>query len=630
MHPSGAATPDLRVSDHDSVAVESRWSELYRLLLAPGTVAYALAGTARSNKAIKVDSGDAAALMAEAERAGAGRAAWAVVAPLRPDLLVLDIDECADVVWPTLRDAAADVGASVAHCAASGRPDCLHVALACPTEPSRRQLITLITRLRQHHRLALPDTADIDIRGRKPIRLPGSASLKGQAPCVAVDEETLLPITAVAAASRASAAIALLPQQNSSRFVPSAPPLDNAGRTTDDGGGLQWESPRAWRARTPLSAEDWHVLNDSLLPDRSLAATSGAWCLWRHGLRSFAATRWWYERMPCFAKFRDRDVEAHQRRGGRGPMRWDSCQQHWNSIVRRAHAHKPDIPPADRAVIDAVLEEVTWWPEADLAATAALLVHHRFADGHGIHARPVARRDLSMLLHLTDGTATRALRELVHRGVLELVQQWPASNPRHANLFTLTVPSRLYRGNRAHDVTSPPASASLPHPLWGSLGHAVRRTWLLLTRCGSETTTSDLALLTGTSVGDSTYGLLHQLRTLEQVGLAERSGVGRGTTWAPRRDASLDDAARRVGADDRARQLSARVIAERRCWHAETRSEQARSRRGLDVLRSRLTHVDAEGALVAPMFDRRFGRRGERPKRMIRYADGSRHADGPG
>ncbi|MGK2321223.1 hypothetical protein ACSJLP_27480 [Gordonia rhizosphera NBRC 16068] len=610
------------MSDFDSIAVESKWCELYRLLLAPGTVAYALAPTARSNKPIKVNSGDAGALMSEAERAGAGHAAWAVVAPLRADLLVLDIDECADVVWPTLRDAAADVGAGVAHCAASGRPDCLHVALACPTDLAMQYLLRLVEDLRRRHGPALSETAGIDVRGRKPIRLPGSVSLKGHAPCVAVDEHTLAPITAIAAAHRAAAALEELPHtERVPRPTIAAPRLDDHAAAEDEASGLQWEAPRAWRARTPLSAEDWHVLND-LGADRSLAATDGAWRLWRHGLRSFAAARWWYERLPCFTKFRDRDLEAHRKRGGRGPMRWDACQSHWNSIVRRARAHQPEIPVADQAVIDAVLEELTWWPEADLAATAAALIYHRFADGHGIHARPIARRDLNTLMHFSDGTASRTLGELARRGVLTLVERWPANNPRRANLYTLTVPPRIYRGDRAHDVTSPPARTSLPHPLWGQVGHKIRRTWLQLTSLGQAVSTKALARTTGTPAGDHSHGLLQHLHTLETLGLVTRSGRGRGTLWQAAPGSTLDVAARACGATDRSRQISARVVAERRCWHSETRSEQARSKRGLQILRERLTHSDAT-ATVLPFPDaRRSSRHTSRHRRRVPQQDG--------
>lgn len=592
------------MSDRESVTAESRWSELYRWLLAPGTVAYALAPTGRSNEPVKVGAGNASELITEAEKAGAGRAVWAVVAPLRPDLLVVDLDECADVMWPAIRDAAEDYGAAVAHVAASGRPNCLHVALA-PTPAARIELVHTIARTFEFHRPALPASAAADIRGRKPIRLPGSCSLKGAAPCVSVDTDTLRPITAVAAARRAADAVQQTPPRVSDvntvatgnrAFV--SPSLESA----ESDSALQTEAPRAWRARQRLSAEDWSVLNNASTHDRSLAATEGAWRLWQHGIRSFAAARWWYERMPCFGKFRERDLEAHEQRGGRGPMRWEACGRHWSSIVRRARAHQPTIPAQDQAVIDAALSEVSRWNDYELAATAEALIHERFANGHGIHARPVARRDLSMLMHFTDGTATRVLRELQRRQLLQLVEQWPASNPRHANLYTLSIPSPIYRGKPAHDVTSPLRSPSLLHPLWACLGHTERALWTALSSSSPQQSTSSLATRLGLPRGDHSYGVLRALHRLAELGLVSRIGRGRGTSWTLNSAVTLDAAAEAIGAADRSEQLHARVIAERRCWHSETRSEQARSRRGLAVLRARLTHADAQPTSPAGLF----------------------------
>lgn len=621
-YPRYGATSDISVSV-DASSDETRWAELFRILLDPGVIAYALAPTGRANEPVKVNSGDAVDLMVEAERAGAGRAIWAVVAPLRADLLVLDIDECADEVWPTIRDVAADVGAGIAHCAMSGRPNCLHVALTVPTRLAHARLIEVIAELRSHHGPYLSVGAAIDVRGRKPIRLPGSASLKGHAHCTVVDEYTLAEITAIAAAKRAADAVAAIPTSpavDSGTVEPSLPLSDE----DIESHGLQWESPRAWRARQRMSPADWRLLNATNPADRSLAATEAAWLLWRHGVRSFAAARWWYERMPAFAKFRDRDVDSHRKAGGRGPMRWESCRRHWESVVRRARSHRPAIPAVEQAVINAALEEISWWPEADLSAAAAVIIHQRYRDGHGITARPVARRDLSTWLHLSDGTATRTLQELVRRGLLVLAGRWPESNPRHANLYSLAIPARIYRGKVAHDVTSPTVP-TLTHPLWAQVGHHCRRVWTLLTTLPSPTT-SRIASELGLAPGDQTYGALRALHQLGELGLVQRIGRGRGTRWALA-ELSPDDAAASCGALDRARQISARVVAERRCWHAESRSEQASSKRGLEVLRTRLTHADALPGMVYSLSAARHGvptprRAGPRYRRVPREVPG--------
>ena len=66
-HPFGDASSDERVSDHDSVT-ESRWSEVYRLLPAPGGESFALAGTATANKARRERSGTPIELTAPLSR----------------------------------------------------------------------------------------------------------------------------------------------------------------------------------------------------------------------------------------------------------------------------------------------------------------------------------------------------------------------------------------------------------------------------------------------------------------------------------------------------------------------------------------------------------------------------------
>ncbi|MGI6797878.1 hypothetical protein ACCO46_14690, partial [Gordonia sihwensis] len=66
-------------------------------------------------------------------------------------------------------------------------------------------------------------------------------------------------------------------------------------------------------------------------------------------------------------------------------------------------------------------------------------------------------------------------------------------------------------------------------------------------------------------------------------------GGRRNRTWA-RSTMTLEAAAETSGAATRARELATRINGERASWHAESRKESARARRGLEVLRKRLHH----------------------------------------
>ena len=128
----GDATSDC-VSDHesdtDTSLVGSRWVDLYRLLLAPATEGYALRAVP-DGAPVREASGDPADLITQAEHAGAGQAVWAIVAPVRPDLVVVDLDHCADRVLFPILSTGDDAAAQVAYLAASGSPDSVHVAFA--------------------------------------------------------------------------------------------------------------------------------------------------------------------------------------------------------------------------------------------------------------------------------------------------------------------------------------------------------------------------------------------------------------------------------------------------------------------------------------------------------------------
>ena len=660
-----SATPASSVSDHDSVAAESRWSELYRLLLAPGTTAWALAPTTTPNRPVKERAGDAVELIGEAEQAGAGRAVWAVVAPVRTDLLVIDLDRCASQVWPQLQDVAGEHSAEVAYLAASGSPDSIHAALSCATTAGEHAITDFLGRLRAQ--LGLPASrVAVQPRGHL-LRLPGSASLKpGGRHCVPVDDD-LRPITAVAAVQRLESVLndRSAPVQGEftrrdSRWcvrVPAAsyraglevevrrrdglikvvelgevaytagdriiaefvdagdtpsntasatsglapaPQLRLVGDDSDD--ALQWQSPRAWRPRQSLSAADWQILNDSTTSDRSAAATAAAWVLWRAGVGPFAAARWYYQHLPAFAKFRNRDRDS---RGG-GTSARSACVAHWEAIAERARTYRPPISPTDQDMLNDAFSAVATWDDPALVAAGVAVLTHRFGDGHGLRDRPIAQRDLAAWMFVCDSRAHTYLKALVELGLLICARDWADGPPWQATLWHLGATATIYRGHGTHDVTHLRGPTSTPlQPLWGQLGFVAHAVWSCTLR--SPTTlglqSRDIADKCGLKVGDHSHGVLRVLRELAGLGLVTRVGLGRGTRWiGVNGPGVVAAAAEQVGAVERAQQLLARIVAERKVWHAEGPGERSRMATRLVELRKRLTHSDIAGRAQGSLF----------------------------
>lgn len=578
-------TPPTETTDTDTSAL----ADLAELLTDHAVRSWALAPTPTENRAIKVDSGTAGQLVRRAQL-GTRAAAWAVVATPRPELVALDVDECADLVLPEIRQAAADTATEIVAAVASGRPDCLHLWCVPATPHGRTELLRRIATIRRHHNL--PAVA-IDHRDGTAIRLPGSVSLKSSGqPSALIDLDTGAHVGAQSVLRAARKALPTRTRTAAPKARPRQRPAPTTAPLPLNDAVLPHpvtEAPRAWRQRTPFTAEEWAVLNDADGRDRSAAATAAAWVLWRHGIRSVTAALWWYQRVAAFEKFRRRDEEA--RAVGR-TVEWPACAQHWAAIARRARAHRPPTPAADEGLIAAAREEIRWWDDAELQAAAAVVID-RYDDGYGVTDRPLARRDLQLELHLSDGVATARIEALVRRGLLVLTAPWAPASPREAARYSLAVPAATYRGESAHDITSP--SAPLRHALWGTLTHACRR--LLLTLLSSPNTPArSLSSHLRLPLGDQTYGLRHLLHRLEAAGLATRTGTGRATTWSAAPSLDLDAAASRTGALTRARELAARICGERACWHAESHAESARSHRGLAALRRRITHSDVRGS----------------------------------
>lgn len=579
----GDATSD-RVSDHesdtDTSLVGSRWVDLYRLLLAPATEGYALRAVP-DGAPIREASGDPTDLITQAERAGAGQAVWAIVAPVRPDLVVVDLDHCADRVLSPILSSGDDAAAQVAHLAASGSPDSVHVAFACPSNASRDYLIERIHTIRAWEGLS---PTELDLRtAHQFLRLPGSASLKpGGGWCYPIDEAGAR-ITATAATMRADRAIRELPTLL--RAVPAAvkveslkkrgaakPPqprvstaiLGELPHIADDAvgddirdatGGV--EQPRAWRPRRPFTAQQWAILHHSPSEGyRSHAATAAAWVLWQYGIRSWRRASAWYRTCPAFVKFAARD---------------DGGRAHWESIKAAATAYRPHDPAGDD-LIRTVLTEISSWDDPALVAAAYAVIAHRFDDGYGTDHRPIAWRDMALWLNVSHATAGRRIKALVDRGLLVISKPHDrATAPHAATCYSLSTPPPIYRTDVRHDLT--PGGRKLSHPIlhriWGTLGHPTWAIWTHLPTQGPGTTTSELSAKSGLPPGTLSHGVRRTLALLAQSGLAVRTGKGRGTRWL-RGPQSLAEASDLCGATAHSTQLARTITGEREAWHAPT------------------------------------------------------------
>lgn len=524
--------------------------------------------------------GHPTALIAEAEHAGAGKAIWAVVARPRSDFLTIDIDKCADQVFRPILEASEQVGAAVAHLAASGSPDSLHLAFTCPSPAARTFLQQQIEGIRDWAHLENDQAVDI-FSARRVLRLPGSISLKGGHYCRPVDEMGRT-ITAVEAVKRAKAAeqVAVAPQSLKVDDKLSAP---NDHRTTSrvivdpartEAVEPAEEAPRAWRRRKRLSDQEWRLMMSTpVAPYRSDAALKAAWVLWRNGVRSWAQAKWWYTNCPVFIKFAERDTRRPpELRAGPG-----ECQKHWQALAARARSHRPPLSDSELALVGQVRQGIAEWAgDPDLAIAALAVIEHRFTDGHGLENRPISVRCLALWLNVHIDRAAQIRAALVNRGVLRETRPHSQGSAREATLFSLALPSQLYRSSSSHDVTAPlPLNTGQPLcPTWSVLGYTA---WLLYCHLtATPTPLSSLAAPHGVRPGTSRYGGGRALHLLERHGLARRIGAGRGTKWV-RGNATPASAAQGCGALTRLKALRIHINAERSAWHAESRSEQVKT-----------------------------------------------------
>lgn len=551
----------------------SAWAAYCRLLTVDGAAVRVLDRSAVDNEPVPVAAGSLEDMYAVLD----GRAETAaLVAPLRPDLVVVDLDGCAQQILPPLRDAADIAGGVLVYRAASGSADSCHAAWAFPTSHGWTAFTEAIVAVRSWAGL---DTRAVDvIAGGRGVRLPGSASLKaagGRCVPLSLDDDALHAhagvesghtpaLSPAEALTQTAAALASVTVTYTPPLSPTQPSVNAAAA-----------APGQWRPRKEFTPTQRAALEARPeVGERSEAAVAAFAALWDANIRDWQSAQEFFD-LPVFAKYRSR--------ADRGHTFFQAQLDRWSNF-------RGPVDPADQDLCDQWLTRASRWiNHPHLEAALCAIVHHRFTDGRGLHSRPISCRDLSQWLHggITAPTAARYLRELTTKGVLDRVRRSGYDNDAtDAHHYTLRHPGAettdLYPGGVPHDRT--PLTSTLPlHPVWSILGQRCRQLYQALSS-PTPTVTATLAAHSGLAPGDRTFGALAVLHRLTEAGLITRVGRGRGTAWT-RTSLALDDAATALGVTERAAAAAAVTAAERRAWHAPDQEQRRRALSALHELR---------------------------------------------
>lgn len=354
----------------------------------------------------------------------------AMVGVIRPDCITVDFDGTAWLL-PHVLNAAGAVGASVVYLALSGSPESVHAVLAAPTSHSHAAMVNAVAGIRDW---AGVDSKAVDVRGRSPLRLPGSPSLKSHGCPVVPCDEWLTPITAKEATERAVAGLkhAGLPKYPTRSPGASVDRTGAKSRRVDDVPLVESLRGRLvmWHRGFVLSDEARAAL--ATAPgrgaDRSLHALKVGRLLWRDGAREFDDVAGLVLAAPAFVSWRD----------VRGDARAE-CRRRWS--IERANwlAWNPSMTPAEAALHDAAETAAYGLPDDLVPVVLALVEFSRMSTTRD--ALPVAVRDLvGWGVAGTAETAHQRLSALHELGVLTRVRSYFDGPADEATLWKINAP----------------------------------------------------------------------------------------------------------------------------------------------------------------------------------------------
>lgn len=569
--------------------------ELYAALCAPGVRFQPLRYSGPSTPHAHRPAVAAAATVADCLRDG-----WALVAPLSPDLVVLDLDGCArGGLLEALESAAVEHDAVMAYRAASGSPDSEHHAYAVP-EISRAAFRAAVAELRRRYgadghgpgRCALEDrTADhasTTARRGRGLRLPLSPSLKQApgAPVVWPLDSDGCPVLSLRDAARR------VREARQSAGMPSLPApaaLETGEQDTPAPSSTRRRSTAHAAAETGTRRADLSSLTGWPTRDRDAVMTAhprgrrshGALEAMRAVVRragwSWAEARPIVLEAPAFRKWSARGERTARRWWERETARYSAYLEAHGREVEHQH---PEASDSDRERVSAWLEAsypLLWSAlpveRAARAFMAAVTVgQRRMLDGRGLEARPVAVRDLVVWGAAESvAAAWRVLRDLETVGVLRRASEFTTAAPLEAVRWSVPGALSLPEGEGdsggtcgAQGVAPAVLSPALTSDGSGWMRPTLRVS-LLWCLCG-PLTARGLSEVLRCEVRSAR----RLLSELEAAGLVERSGAG---VWSAtvegaeveHRAASAPGAAEAVEALEGAR---ARVEVERSLWRS--------------------------------------------------------------
>lgn len=518
---------------------------LVKILTSPAATGRALTHDGGYNTAIAAGEGHLLTLMQEHPGA-------AVVAPLRPCFVVLDLDGAAALL-PHLEDAAGVYGAALVYLAASGSPDSCHAVYACPSEAGRAGLVAAVERLR-----GWSGHAGVDLRTPSEVlRLPGAPSLKPGGgpvtPAEHVGDGELLPIGPETALTRAldgleavgwsmggasmderlTRALEALGAREVVEVETPAP----AVVALETVGGLHLDPAARAALNTPAPAGIRY-------PEHH--ARAAAHHLFRCGGRVWSEVAGVVRSAPALEAWR----------GPGGARKWAAAATEWAS-------YRPDMAGEDARVLEDAAAAAHLLPARLESALFAVLALMRKAGR--VEAVAVSERCLVVAgAALSRETGGRLLGELEGAGVLTLARRWEDGPVSEAKQWTLRPVDAWKLTTATFDPISspPPVPSPVPspvalHPIWLTVGHDARRFWALLSVGAS--TVADAA----DALGVPLRSAYRWRSALEAAGLVEARRDGRRVVWSAVELEAAPGAVAAVGELEKRREL---VAVERVAW----------------------------------------------------------------
>lgn len=483
---------------------------LVKILTSTSATGRALTHDGGYNTAVPVGEGHPLTLMREHPGA-------AVVAPLRPCFVVLDLDGAASLL-PHLEDAASEYSAALIYLAASGSPDSCHAVYACASEAGRAGLVETVERLR-----GWPGNDGVDLRAPlEVLRMPGAPSLKpGGGPVTPAEHVgggELLPISPETALTRAldalesigwstgggdgAARLSRALEALDAREVVEVEAASPAVVELETVGGLHLDPAARAALNTPAP-------KDMRYPEHH--ARSAAHHLFRCGGRVWSEVAAVVRSAPALRAWR----------GAGGAKKWAAAATEWAS-------YRPDMAGEDARVLEDAAAAAHLLPARLESALFAVLALMRKAGR--VEAVAVSERCMVVAgAALSRETGGRLLRELESTGVLMLARRWEDGPASEAKQWTLRPVDDWGLTTATSDPISSPPHVLSPvalHPIWLTVGHDARRFWSLLS--ADALTVADAA----DALGVPARSAYRWRSALEAAGLVEARRAGRRVLWS--------------------------------------------------------------------------------------------------